>query len=138
MAVFSVDSDAVIAGTATVRGTIERLQAESTAMMAQLTQLQSTWTGSASVAFHGVVDQWRATKPLRDKQVVATPAEGTVYVIAGGAGAELYPSGTEPFTQYSESTHCGSVLRVRREQLTFDTYRADGTMIPAGFTKSKP
>ena len=82
--------------------------------------------------------QYEITKPLRDKQVVATPAEGTVYIIAGGAGAELYPSGTEAFTEYSESTHCGSVLRVRREQLTFDTFRADGTMIPAGFTKSKP
>ena len=62
MAVFSVDSDAVLAGTATVRGTIERLQAESQSMLAQLTQLQSSWTGSASIAFHGVVDQWRATQ----------------------------------------------------------------------------
>ena len=59
MAVFSVDSDAVLASTAAVRGTIERLQAESNAMLAQLTQLQGSWTGSASIAFHGVVDQWR-------------------------------------------------------------------------------
>ena len=62
MAVFSVDSDAVLASTAAVRGTIDRLQAESNAMLAQLTQLQSSWTGSASIAFHGVVDQWRATQ----------------------------------------------------------------------------
>ena len=61
-AVFSVDSDAVLASTAAVRGTIDRLQAESNAMLAQLTQLQSSWTGSASSAFHGVVDQWRATQ----------------------------------------------------------------------------
>ncbi|WP_137846076.1 WXG100 family type VII secretion target [Microbacterium sp. 2FI] len=62
MAVFSVDSDAVLASTTAVRGTIERIQAETNAMMAQLTQMQSTWTGSASLAFHGVVDQWRATQ----------------------------------------------------------------------------
>lgn len=62
MAVFAVDSDAVIAQSAAVRGTIERLQAESTAMMAQLTNLQSTWTGSAAVAFHGATEQWRVTQ----------------------------------------------------------------------------
>lgn len=61
MAVFSVDSDAVLTATAAVRGTIERLEAEASAMLGQLTQLQSTWTGSASVAFQSVVDQWRAT-----------------------------------------------------------------------------
>ncbi|QKJ18832.1 WXG100 family type VII secretion target [Microbacterium hominis] len=62
MAVFSVDSDAVLAATASVRGTIDRLQAETQAMMSQLTQLQSSWTGSASVAFHSVVEEWRATQ----------------------------------------------------------------------------
>jgi len=62
MAVFSVDSDAVIATTAAVRGTIDRLQGETQAMLTQLTQLQASWTGSAAVAFHTVVDQWRATQ----------------------------------------------------------------------------
>ena len=50
MAVFSVDSDAVLATTSAVRGTIDRIQAETQAMLTQLTQLQATWTGSASVA----------------------------------------------------------------------------------------
>ncbi|MGU3645232.1 WXG100 family type VII secretion target [Microbacterium sp. C23T] len=62
MAVFTVDSDSILTSTATVRGTIDRLQAESNAMLAQLTQLQSSWTGSASAAFAGVVEQWRATQ----------------------------------------------------------------------------
>ncbi len=62
MAVFSVDSDAVLSSTAAVRGTIDRLQAESNAMLAQLTQLQASWTGAASAAFQGVVEQWRATQ----------------------------------------------------------------------------
>lgn len=62
MAVYSVDSDAVLAATTSVRGTIDRLQAETHAMMAQLTQLQSTWTGGASAAFSTVVEQWRVTQ----------------------------------------------------------------------------
>lgn len=62
MAVFTVDSDSILTSTATVRGTVDRLQAESDAMLAQLTQLQSSWTGAASAAFSGVVEQWRATQ----------------------------------------------------------------------------
>ncbi len=62
MAVYSVDSDAVFSATAAVRGTIDRLQGETHAMLAQLTQLQATWTGTAATAFAGIVDQWRATQ----------------------------------------------------------------------------
>lgn len=62
MAIFSVDSDAVIASTSTIRATIDRLQAETGALMAQLTQLQGSWTGAASVAFQASVDQWRGTQ----------------------------------------------------------------------------
>ena len=62
MAVFSVDSDAVFAATGTVRGTIDRIQGETHAMLAQLTNLQSAWSGAAAVAFQGAVDQWRATQ----------------------------------------------------------------------------
>jgi 6 kDa early secretory antigenic target len=62
MAMYSVDSDAVLTTTAAVRGTIDRLQAESAAMQAQLAQLQSSWTGAAAVAFHAVADEWRATQ----------------------------------------------------------------------------
>ena len=45
MAVFSVDSDAVLTQSAAVRATADRLHAESQAMLAQLTQLQASWTG---------------------------------------------------------------------------------------------
>jgi WXG100 family type VII secretion target len=62
MAVYSVDSDAVIATTAAVRGTIDRLQGETPAMLTQLTQLQASWTGSPAAAFQTVADQWRATQ----------------------------------------------------------------------------
>jgi len=71
MAVFSVDSDAVLTATAAVRGTIDRLEAESASMLAQLTQLQASWTGSASSAFHGVVEQWRATQRQVEESLAA-------------------------------------------------------------------
>jgi early secretory antigenic target protein ESAT-6 len=62
MAVFSVDSDAVFTATGSVRGTIERIQGETQSMLAQLTHLQSAWSGAAAIAFQGTVDQWRATQ----------------------------------------------------------------------------
>jgi WXG100 family type VII secretion target len=94
MAVFSVDSDGLLTATAGVRGTIDRLQAESNAMMAQLTQLQSTWTGSASVAFHTVTDQWRATQRQVEETLSgisnALAAAGRQYAETESATASLF------------------------------------------------
>lgn len=94
MAVFSVDSDAVLTATAQVRGTADRLQAESHAMLAQLTQLQSQWTGSASVAFVGVVDRWRATQRQVEQSLadisMALGVAGRQYAEAEQATASLF------------------------------------------------
>ncbi len=62
MTQFSVDSDAVMTATGAIRATADRLQGETAAMLGQLTQLQGAWTGTAAVAFHSVVDRWRATQ----------------------------------------------------------------------------
>jgi len=62
MAVFSVDSDAVLTATAAVRATADRLQSETAAMHAHLTQLQGSWTGSAAMAFQGVIERWRGAQ----------------------------------------------------------------------------
>ena len=62
MVMYSVDSDAVLTATTAIRATGDRLQGETASMLAQLTQLQTTWTGSASVAFQSVVDRWRAAQ----------------------------------------------------------------------------
>ena len=59
MSVFTVDTDAVLAANGAARATMERLQSESAALTAQLTQLQSSWTGAASVAFQQCSEQWR-------------------------------------------------------------------------------
>ncbi|HCS61419.1 MAG TPA: WXG100 family type VII secretion target [Microbacterium sp.] len=62
MSVYTVDTEAVFAATGATKATIERLRSESLALKAQLTQLQSSWTGAASVAFQGCSDQWSAAQ----------------------------------------------------------------------------
>ena len=62
MSTFSVDSDAVLAATAAIRATGDRLQGETTAMLGQLTQLQGSWTGAAATSFQSVIDRWRAAQ----------------------------------------------------------------------------
>lgn len=81
---------------------------------------------------------YEVTKPLFDKQPVASPSNGTVYVVAGGAGAELYPNGTLGFTEYSEQTHSGAVIRVRQGSMVMEAFRQDGTAIPTGYSETKP
>jgi early secretory antigenic target protein ESAT-6 len=94
MAVYSVDSDAVLSTTAAVRGTIDRLQGETNAMMSQLSHLQATWTGSASIAFQGIVDQWRATQRQVEESLAginaALGAAGRQYAEAELATASLF------------------------------------------------
>ncbi|GAA5207446.1 WXG100 family type VII secretion target [Microbacterium kyungheense] len=94
MAVFTVDSDSILTSTTTVRATIDRLQAESNAMLAQLTQLQASWTGSASAAFAGVVDQWRGTQRQVEESLAninaALAAAGRQYADTELAAASLF------------------------------------------------
>jgi len=85
LAIYSVDSDAVLAATAGVRATADRVRAETHAMLAQLTGLQSQWTGAASVAFSGVIDQWRAANVQVEE---ALSAIGVALETAGHQYAE--------------------------------------------------
>ncbi|MBO1769559.1 WXG100 family type VII secretion target [Agrococcus sp. TF02-05] len=62
MSRYVVDGDAIHGAHLAVRSTASRLQSESAAMLAQLQALQDSWTGQASVAFQGVVQDWRATQ----------------------------------------------------------------------------
>ncbi|MBD7956374.1 WXG100 family type VII secretion target [Microbacterium sp. Sa4CUA7] len=80
MAVFSVDSDAVLTATAAVRSTADRLAGETAAMLAQLTTLQSSWTGGAALGFQNVIDRWRATQ----REVEATLADISTALATAG------------------------------------------------------
>lgn len=82
MAVFTVDTEAVLATTTSVRATAERLQAEAAAMMAQLAQLQTTWTGSAAAAFQSCAEQWRGTQAHVEQTL------GAISVALGNAATQ--------------------------------------------------
>jgi early secretory antigenic target protein ESAT-6 len=62
MTSYHVDAEQVSAATQTVQGTIGRIQSEVSGLLGQLTGLQSSWSGQASVAFQGAVADWRATQ----------------------------------------------------------------------------
>ena len=91
---FTVDSDAVAAANAAIGGTVARLQGEVTALHGQLEALQGVWTGSAAVAFHGVVQQWRATQQNVEEVLSsidrALRAAGQQYVETELANARLF------------------------------------------------
>lgn len=62
MSVYTVDTGAMDVTTGRAKATVERLRAESQTLKAELVQLQSTWSGSASVAFQECGEQWAAAQ----------------------------------------------------------------------------
>lgn len=62
MSVFTVDTDAVGAAQSAALATMERLHTDAATLATQLTQLQSSWVGTASNAFQSCAEQWRGTQ----------------------------------------------------------------------------
>lgn len=71
MSRFVVDADAIQGAHIAVRGTASRVQSEVASMHAQLQALQDTWSGQASVAFQGVLADWRATQVRVEESLAA-------------------------------------------------------------------
>jgi early secretory antigenic target protein ESAT-6 len=94
MSAYSVDSDAVLSATVAVRGTIDRVEAETHAMLAQLVSLQTSWTGGAAFAFSSIVDQWRATQRQVEESLgainTALATAGRQYAEAEQFSASLF------------------------------------------------
>lgn len=72
---------------------------------------------------------YERTHPMRNVQQQATPADGTVYVVSGGAGANLYENGTDFWTALSMKTHSALTVRVRSTMLVMDAFDPSGTPI---------
>jgi len=83
MSVFTVDTDAVFTTRLSAQATAERLQGDAAAMMSQLTQLQSSWTGAASLACQNAAEQWRGAQ-AHVEQALAAIAQ------ALGSAGQLY------------------------------------------------
>lgn len=73
---------------------------------------------------------YERTFPMRGLTPQATPADGTIYVVSGGAGADLYQNGSDVWTAYSEQTF-NTVIVTITGALTLDlaAYRPDGSLI---------
>jgi 6 kDa early secretory antigenic target len=91
---YQVDSEIVIGTTSSVRARIETIQGEVDAMMHQLTELQSSWTGEASNAFQGVVADWRGTQRRVEESAVNI---NTALARAGSQYSEIERSNTDLF-----------------------------------------
>lgn len=59
---FQVDSEEVFNAASAVRQSAGRIESEVGGMLAQLTNLQSSWVGQASNAFSAVIADWRTTQ----------------------------------------------------------------------------
>jgi hypothetical protein len=90
------------------------------------------------LVLNGHEHQYEISYPLKANTVQATNATGTVYVVSGGAGASLYSIGMGFWTQYAEMTYAAATLHVRRDQMTLDSFRPDGSTLTPGFSKTKP
>jgi len=89
MSVYMVDTEAVLAANGAAAMTMTRLRSESQALNAQLTQLQSSWTGPASVAFRTCSDQWAAAQ-LRLEEVLESIGSALAVAATQYSDADQY------------------------------------------------
>ena len=92
------------------------------------------------LVLNGHDHEYEISKPMRGGVPQASNVDGTVYVVGGGAGAELYDVGTGTHTAYSEKTFSAAVVRVTKSLLELDAFRPDGSPISAPgarFSKTK-
>jgi WXG100 family type VII secretion target len=91
---YQVDSEAVLSATGAVRSSMSRIQAETTSLTGQLTNLQSSWTGQAATAFQSVAAEWKATQLRVEENLaalnVALSQAGQQYADIEAANARLF------------------------------------------------
>jgi hypothetical protein len=89
------------------------------------------------LVFNGHDHDYERSKPMFGGTPQADPANGTVYVVDGGLGAELYGNGTSNFTELSEKTHSAFAVHIRRDMMTAEVFRPDGSTVDT-FSETKP
>lgn len=82
MAHYHVDSEAVLSATGAVQNSMGIIQSEVAAMLGHLGALQGSWGGQASVAFQGVVGDWRATQQRVEESLAS------IHQALGAAGRQ--------------------------------------------------
>lgn len=94
MSRYVVDSDAIDSARAAAHATVSRIQSDVAALMGQLQALQDSWTGGASVAFQGVVTDWRGTQLSVEESLrqitIALQQAGQQYADVESANTRLF------------------------------------------------
>lgn len=82
MAIFTVDTDAVLNANGQALATAERLRAETATLSGQLAHLETAWTGGGAGAFQAALAQWRSAQ-----QAVEQALDGLGHAL-GTAGSQ--------------------------------------------------
>ena len=91
MAQFNVDSEVIAAKSAQAKSYVASITADVNGMTADL---QSSWTGSASANFQGVLDHWHATQRQVEESITqineALSRAGVNYADTEQANASMF------------------------------------------------
>lgn len=90
------------------------------------------------VVFNGHDHQFELSRELDAMGREVSGRRGTYYLISAGAGAELYPTGNQPWRRYSESVSNFLVVHATERQFEVTPYRLDGTAITEGRLSLQP
>lgn len=94
MAQFVVDSDTIATKSLQAQGHIERLTGEVNGMTSTLTDLQNSWTGTASASFQEAFRSWRAAQAHMEQAMAqinqALSAAGNQYAETEAANARMF------------------------------------------------
>lgn len=80
MAQIRVDSDLLLAAVGSTHAAIERVRAENSSLTSNLVNLQTHWTGTASMSFQDVVTRWRGVNLQVEEHI------GLINTALGAAG----------------------------------------------------
>lgn len=98
------------------------------------TTIRNAWAPSydehhVDIVFNGHWHLYERTVPIWSEQEAASHAEGTTYVVTGGAGAAGYECGEEWFTHVCEETFNFVVVDIDGSDLQLTAYRKDGSVL---------
>jgi hypothetical protein len=81
------------------------------------------------VVFNGHDHDYERSKPMKMGLVQPDPAHGTVFVVVGACGADLYDNGSDTWTAFSEKTYSFALVDVSKSMFSLTAYRQDGSML---------
>ena len=94
MSAFQVDAEQVQQTAQAAMATASRISADTAGLLAQLSGLQSSWSGTAALAFQDTLSQWRATQQVVEQSLNsiqhALSAAASQYVEVEQANLRLF------------------------------------------------